>query len=351
MKQISIFEGKEKFTFSKPIRLITLFSGYDSQALALKYLGVTFEHYHTCEWAIPSIQALKDLHFDYDNGDYSIGLSKDDLVKILARKGVSSNHNEPLTEEQLSRYGETKLRTIFNNIVATRNLVSICNIHGNDLEIKETDKYEYIMTYSFPCQDLSAAGVRKGMERGSGTRSGLLWEVERLLKETPELPQVLIMKNVKQVIGQKNISAFADWIAFLDKLGYKSKWEVINATEFGIPQNRERCFMVSVLGDKFYNFPEPLELNVTLDDFLEPKERVADCYYLSDAIVEYYIRHTEESKEKSNGFKFEPTGGGIAKTITTKEGERMTSNFISCGVALGKSPEFQRGGKKPKPNN
>ena len=343
--QISFFDGDKPFKFTKPIRLITLFSGYDSQALALKYLGVPFEHYHTCEWAIPSIQALKDLHFDYDNGDYSRGLSKTDLINILHRKGVSSDYNQPLTKEQLNRYGETKLRTIFNNIIATRNLVSICNVSGNDLEIVDTDKYEYIMTYSFPCQDLSAAGLGKGMERGSGTRSGLLWEVERLLKETNELPQVLLMENVKQVIGQKNIGAFADWVAFLDKLGYHSKWKVINATECGIPQNRERCFMVSVLGNHYYDFPKPIKLNRKLKNVLE--NNVDESYYLSERMVDYYEKHSQESVEKKNGFRFSPTNGQtVGKAITTRAGGRMDDNFILDGandLLLGKSPSFDRG--------
>ena len=87
-------------------------------------------------------------------------------------------------------------------------MVSIVNAKGSDLGIADTDKYCYIMTYSFPCQDLSNAGLQKGMDRGSGTRSGLLWEVERLLKETAELPQVLPMENVPQAIGKQNIGFF-----------------------------------------------------------------------------------------------------------------------------------------------
>lgn len=351
--QISFFDGDKPFKFTKPIRLITLFSGYDSQAIALKYLGVPFEHYHTCEWAIPSIQALKDLHFDYDNGDYSTGLSKTDLVDILHRKGVSADYNQPLTKEQLNRYGETKLRTIFNNIVATRNLVSICNIKGNDLEIVDTDKYEYIMTYSFPCQDLSAAGLGKGMERGSGTRSGLLWEVERLLKETDELPQVLLMENVKQVIGKKNIGAFADWVAFLDRLGYHSKWKVINATECGIPQNRERCFMVSVLGNHYYDFPKPIKLNRQLKDVLE--NNVDESYYLSERMVDCFENRNRINEERGNGFKFEPTNGGkIASSVLTANGTRPCDNFIldeANGLLLGKSPSFDRGATRVEPND
>ena len=263
--QISMFDGDKPFKIDKPLRLITLFSGYDSQALALKYLGVHFEHYRTCEWAIPSIQALKDLHFESDNTDYAVGMSKAELVEKLYTAGVSADYNVPLTKEQLQRYGESKLRTIYNNIRACHNLVSICNAKGEDLGIKETNKYCYLLTYSFPCQDLSAAGLGKGMERGSGTRSGMLWEVERLLKETKELPQVLLMENVKQVIGRKNIKAFAEWFAFLDELGYHSKWQVINATDFSIPQNRERCFMVSILGNFSFDFPHSCKKSQLFD--------------------------------------------------------------------------------------
>ena len=184
--QMSIFDGDKPFKIDKPIRLITLFSGYDSQALALKYLGVPFEHYRTCEWAIPSIQALHDLHFAADTTDYSAGLNKEELVVELESLGISADYNQPLTADKIKRYGEQKLRTIYNNIKSAHNLVSIVNAKGTDLGVVDTNKYCYIMTYSFPCQDLSNAGLQKGMSRDSGTRSGLLWEVERLLKECRE---------------------------------------------------------------------------------------------------------------------------------------------------------------------
>lgn len=181
--QLSMFDGKQKFKIDKPIRLIELFAGYGSQALALKYLGVSFESYRICEWAVKSIQAYKDLHFTDDNTDYSAELTKDEVMTYLFKKGISADYNKPMTAEQIKRLGEDKARQIYNNIKATHNLVSVCNILGADLEITDTDKYCYIMTYSFPCQDLSSAGNGKGMAKGSGTRSGLLWEVERLLTE------------------------------------------------------------------------------------------------------------------------------------------------------------------------
>lgn len=181
--QMSLFDGSRDFYFEKPVRLIEFFAGYGSQALALDELGVKYQHWKICEWAIKSIQAYKDNHFVDDNTDYSKDLKVEELRDILYKMGISANYSEPLTIEQLKRYGEPALRTIYNNIKATHNLVDISAVKGKDLEIKDTDLYDYVLTYSFPCQDLSKAGKGKGMAKDSGTRSGLLWQVERILDE------------------------------------------------------------------------------------------------------------------------------------------------------------------------
>ena len=149
--QTNIFDFLFKpFKINKPIRLIELFGGYGSQALALKYLGVKFEHWKLVEWAVKSIQAYKDIHFPNDDTDYSDFIPKESLIEILYNLGISSNYNEPMTKEQISRLNEKQLRTIYNNIQATHNLVNIQQVKGSDLEITNTDKYEYILTYSFP---------------------------------------------------------------------------------------------------------------------------------------------------------------------------------------------------------
>ena len=162
MNHLTIFdELYPKFKITKPIRLIEFFAGYGSQALALKYLGVEFEHWKICEWAVKSIQAYKDIHFTDDNTDYSSGISKQQIIERLNYFGISSNYNEPMTLEQIARLKENQLRIIFNNIVATHNLVNIQKVKGDDLEISDTDKYDYVLTYSFPCQDLSLRSSRK----------------------------------------------------------------------------------------------------------------------------------------------------------------------------------------------
>ena len=282
--QMSLFDGNQKFKIEKPIRLISLFSGYDSQALSLKYLGVPFTHYKTAEWAIKSIQALKDLHFHDDNTDYSATLSDSEIIDFLDGR-ISANYNEPLTRQQIIKHvgGEKWRRQVYNNMLASHNLGSVTKIHAKDLEINDTDKYCYIMTYSFPCQDLSNAGKGEGMAKGTNTRSGMLWEVERILSECEDLPQVLLMENVPAVIGKKAVKDFAKWVEFLDGLGYKSKWSVENAKDYGIAQNRDRCFMVSVLGDYYYDFPHGFELPYRLKNFLQSS--VDKQYYLDDDTV------------------------------------------------------------------
>lgn len=136
------------------------------------------------------------------------------------------------------------------------------------------------MTYSFPCQDLSLAGKQKGMVKGDNTRSGLLWEVERLLDETDELPQIILMENVPQVIGSKNINDFQLWRKKLESLGYSNYVQLLNAKNYGIPQNRNRCFMVSILGNYYYHFPIKKRLNLKLKDILE--DNVSQKYYISE---------------------------------------------------------------------
>lgn len=166
------------------------------------------------------------------------------------------------------------------------------------------------------------------MTKGSGTRSGLLWEVERLLDECSELPQVLLMENVPQVIGQKNITDFQSWRRKLESLGYSNYVQLLNAKDYGIPQNRNRCFMVSILGQYHYTFPKKRKLELKLKDMLE--DDVDEKYYLSDEMVNFFIANSERQKEKGNGFRFDPferERERVAHSVTTKD-NRMDNNYL-----------------------
>ena len=267
-----------KFKIDKPIRLIELFAGIGAQAKALERLGVDFEHYRVCEfdkYAIASYNAIQGTNF-----------TTSDVTQITAE----------------------------------------------DLGIVDTDKWLYMLTYSFPCQSLSTAGKGEGMAKGSGTRSGLLWEVERLLNECTELPQVLIMENVTNIHGKKNIEHFEQWIEFLNSKGYSSFWGDMNAKGFGVPQNRNRTFMVSILGDYEYEFPKPFPLELRLKDLLEDK--VDKKYYLSDKMKNYIL----DMKNVQKGTKWQGRADNdvlnpnVAHTISVRGaggGQRAgVSNFI-----------------------
>ena len=193
------------------------------------------------------------------------------------------------------------------------------------------------MTYSFPCQDLSLAGKRKGMKDKS-TRSGMLWEVERILKECSRigtLPQILLMENVPQVHGSENVKYFNDWQYELEKLGYKNYFEDLIATDFGIPQTRNRCFMISILGEYSYKFPKKEPLKLKLKDMLE--EEVDEKYFLSDKQIED-IKNWNAYEKPLEHLEDESVG-----TLTTRSGAYCSSMKLVGTYQFSKSDKFMKG--------
>ena len=208
------------------------------------------------------------------------------------------------------------------------------------IDTYETDQYVYNMEVDTDnsytangcivhnCQDISVAGNQAGLEEGSNTRSSLLWECQRAITE--KRPKFLLLENVAALVSQKFMPYFFRWFKTLEDLGYSSTWQVLNAKDYGVPQNRERVFLVSIRNDvKFpYYFPLPLKLEKKLKDVLE--DNVDEKYYLSDITVDFFQRNSEEQKKRGNGFRFAPTDGKdvCARTITTHSGSRMDDNFI-----------------------
>ena len=328
--QLDLFNSvRPYFKIDKPIRLIELFAGIGAQAKALEILGVPFEHWKICEWAANSIKSYNAIHIK-DFTDYSKGKTKEELVEFLDGN-ISTNYNDPCN---VAKKNEEWLRDIYNNCIATHNLMNIMKVSGKDLEIVDTNKYCYIMTYSFPCQDLSLAGKRQGMaisQAEGGTRSGLLWEVERILDELTERPQVLLMENVPEVIGAGNVSHFNKWLEKLETLGYTNHFKTLNAKDYGIPQNRRRVFMVSILGDYAYDFPIKIKLKYLLEHFLE--KHADKKYRLTDDMLQFFTFNNQKQIESGNGVKSKTISAAdenaIAKTITTRNGSRMDDNFIA----------------------
>lgn len=326
-EQLDLFGfAPSQYIIKKPIRLIELFAGIGAQSKALEVLKANFESYKIAEWSKESIKAYTYIHH-YEE------IKNCNDKEINSLNGISRNYNEPMTKEQINNLKEDEKILLTNCKKITHNLIDISKVKGEDLNIVDTDKYEYVLTYSYPCQDLSLAGKLGGMEEDSGTRSSLLWEVERLLKECKEkgnLPQILCMENVPQVIGTKNKSSFHKFMKRLEDLGYKNFVKVLNAKDFYIPQNRQRCFMVSILTkEDVFSFPNKMKLDYYLLDFLD--KEVDEKYFLSDKMINFFNENSIKQKEKGNGFQFKPTTGNVvAKTITTRSGSRMDDNFIIC---------------------
>lgn len=194
-----------------------------------------------------------------------------------------------------------------------------------DLTVAENHSFTVQGVIVHNCQDFSVAGRGKGGDKGSGTRSSLLWECERIIRAVK--PKYLLMENVKNLLSDKHRHNFNEWFKVLESIGYQNYYKVLNAKDYGIPQNRERIFCVSILGGGQYLFPNPIPLKKRLKDMLE--DNVDEKYYLSDKIIKFYIENTIKQKEKGNGFSFQPNdGNGIAKAITTRAGGRMDDNFI-----------------------
>jgi DNA (cytosine-5)-methyltransferase 1 len=232
--------SKFKYTKENPLRVFTAFSGYDSQCMALDRIGIPYE---------------------------LVGWSEIDKYAIQGHNAVYPQY-------------------------ADRNYGDISKINWD--EAPDFD----LFTYSFPCTDISNAGQQKGLEEGSGTRSSLLWECCKTIEA--KKPKYLLMENVKALVSQKFLPFYKKWEQWLAEMGYDNHCKVMNAKDYGVPQNRERIFIVSILGEQSFRFPNPIPLEKRLKDVLEPE--VDDKYVLSDTAIEGFLKHNENHEEKGTGF-------------------------------------------------
>ncbi len=229
------------------MKVLELFSGMGSQIQALSDADIKYQSVGTCDWDIGAIYAYDILHHGKQTYVHYDNETKEELIKRL-NKYTLSNNNKVLTEQGLRRKPIELLRRVIYAIERTNNYCNIKEIQGDKLPAID------LLTYSFPCQDLSTAGFFKtkndGITKGSGTRSSLLWEVGRILEEINntdnELPKFLIMENVPAILHKENIDNFKLWQNDLQKLGYYNHVYSLYAHNFGVPQSRQRVFMLSV---------------------------------------------------------------------------------------------------------
>lgn len=239
-----------KYNKENPLRATTLFSGYDSQCLALERLKESIEG------------------FDYE----LVNWCEFDKYAIQAHNALFPQWSD-------------------------RNLGDITKVDWSKAEKCD------LLTYSSPCQDFSNAGLQKGGEEGSGTRSSLLWECRKAIES--KRPKYLLLENVKALVSKKFFPLFNKWLKVLEDYGYTNYYAVINAKECGVPQNRERIFCLSIHGEHdIFHFPAPIPLELRLKDVLE--EDVDDKYVLSETAIQGFLKHNENHKAKGTGFLWIP---------------------------------------------
>lgn len=230
-------------TSKRPLRVFEAFAGIGAQAAALKRMNIEYEIVGISDWFIDAIECYAAIHCN----DKKVIVPKDiaEVDEYLSQFTFSADSVKPY---DLKRLTEDQRRDLYRANKRANNYGSITELRGCNMP--ETD----LLVYSFPCQDLSTGGLGKGMSKGSGTRSGLLWEIERILNELKELgrlPEFLLLENVKTIKASSNIDDLNQWLAFLESIGYKNDdCMILNALDFGIPQDRERAFIISHLGSR-----------------------------------------------------------------------------------------------------
>lgn len=225
------------------LRVFEAFAGIGAQAAALKRLNINYEIVGISDWFIDAIECYATIHCDKIKVE--VPQDKHEIMEYLSQFTFSADSVHPYN---LSRLNEDKLRDLYRANKKCNNYGSICDIDPDTMPDHD------LLVYSFPCQDLSTGGLGKGMKKGSGTRSGLLWEIERILKglaKKNRLPEYLLLENVKTIKADSNIDDLNQWLSFLESIGYvNDECMLLNALDFGVPQDRERAFIVSHLGSK-----------------------------------------------------------------------------------------------------
>lgn len=230
--------------------IVEFFSGIGSQAKALNNLDSNVQVLGTCEWDLHPIIAYDLIHNSPNIPTNILNMDKESLLKELEQYTFSNSGKEPLNPLILKNYSLKALQRIYLAITRNHNFVDISEMTGEKMP-NDVD----ILTYSFPCQDLSNVGAfhgyKLGIDKDSGSRSSLLWQVGRILEEMKKanksLPKYLLMENVPTLLSSRHYPNFKIWINNLEKLGYVSQYFKLNASSFGLPQNRQRLLMISVL--------------------------------------------------------------------------------------------------------
>ena len=260
------------------LRVFEAFAGYGSQRMALRNIGIEFEVVGISEIEGDVIQSYAAIHSDFlekrEHIDNYVPEDKEEMVSYLEEINVPLDYKTFENKARKLRLPKLKDMYLANKLI---------NNYGDIQRIDPTTLPDFdLFTYSFPCQDISVAGYQCGLNEDSGTRSSLLWECCKIIET--KRPKYLMMENVKNLVGKNHKDNFLKFLDYLESLGYTNSWAILNARDYGIPQNRERVFCISELESKRdFVFPEPIDLKFKLDDILE--KNVDEKFYLNNGQV------------------------------------------------------------------
>lgn len=260
------------------LRVFEAFAGYGSQRMALRNIGIEFEVVGISEIDGDVIQSYAAIHSDFlekrEHIDDYVPEDKEEMISYLEKINVPLDYKTFENRARKLRLPKLKDMYLANKLI---------NNYGDIQRIDPTTLPDFdLFTYSFPCQDISVAGYQCGLNEDSGTRSSLLWECCKIIET--KRPKYLMMENVKNLVGKNHKDNFLKFLDYLESLGYTNNWAILNARDYGIPQNRERVFCISELESKRdFVFPEPIGLKFKLEDVLE--KDVDEKFYLNNGQV------------------------------------------------------------------
>lgn len=271
-------------------RLVELFSGIGSQVKAMKNIGMEPDVKGTCEWDFHAFIAYDAIHNSEPVDKKYRKMIKEELLEKLSSYTLSHDGKEKMDDKVLRTTSVEVLRRIYASIERSHNYVDVNSLTGKSMP-EDID----ILTYSFPCQDLSNVGAfhgyNKGIDKDSGSRSSLLWQVGRILQEMEDegkaLPRFLLMENVPTLLSERHKGNFDIWINDLRQLGYQSFCYELNASDFGLPQNRPRLLMISVFVDN-----DELKKKKVVEYFAHKSRDIVVADYKSS---EYYKSYSIKS--------------------------------------------------------
>lgn len=247
---------------------------------------------------------------------------------VNQKNSYSITFNKKKSKQDKAFYEDGYIWFPIKNICCTNEIKPVY-----DITVKNCHSFTANGAIVHNCTDISLAGKMKGLSPSDSTRSSLLWENIRLLKMAKDdgtLPKYIMFENVKNLVGKKFINDFNNLLSVLDELGFNSYWKVLNAKNCGVPQNRERVFVISIRKDidnGEFVFPKPFDTGIRLKDILD--ENVDEKYYLSEKIIKGFQKHNENHKNKGTGFIWKPkTDEDIANTLRANGSLCPTDNSI-----------------------